>query len=635
MSDTPRWRIRVAQVCDVVAGVMVAQAVWSHLFGGYRLGAEPFVLSTRSAGRILIEVLVLVALRHVVLWRPSLRDRIAGWLRARSWSSSPVSWREAVLAGILYLPLVAVYLWPQLAQPSGVPDPGDPLFSMWALSHVADSAARGFTGLLDGRIFHPSVATYAWSDLGLLPGLIAAPFLWLGVPLAAVYGLLIVAACWASGVTLFALARATGAPWPAAWMGGALLAFLPYRFAHYSHLQMQGVFLAPLALLCLLRALERPTPTRGLLLAVAVAMQAWWSTYLGAFVIVALGGVTLGWWLSGRDVTRAHVRAMVLASVACVVLMTPYLAGYIRAHDVVASRPREEVAMYSAEAGDYRSPNGNHAWYGAQAPIHEKNAERHLSLGVAPWVLGAVGLLTAPTAATVALSTGLLVALDGSLGLNGAVYPVFYDYVPLLRPFRVPARFGLIVGVFLAWAAALGAGRLWRAQSAPWSRALVLLVCVAAIVEARPALTLTPLPTTMDEIYASLPSDRDATLLELPVRRLVPGEFSVDPWYLYQATFHKYRLINGYSGHFPSWYHALGEASAALPDAQAFALVAARGPDFIVVHQQLFGAARYREVVDALDDRPEYELLAVAADGDGEDRLYRLTRAARPVSRPD
>ncbi len=418
-------------------------------------------------------------------------------------------------------------------------------------------------------------------------------------------------------------------------MGGALLAFLPYRFAHYSHLQMQGVFLAPLALLCLLRALERPTAKRGLLLAAAVAMQAWWSTYLGAFVIVALGGVTLGWWLSGRDVTRAHVRAIVIASTACVLLMTPYLAGYIRARDIVASRPREEVALYSAEPADYRSPNGHHAWYGAHAPIHEKNAERHLSLGVAPWALAAIGVATAPTSLTVAVATGLLVTLDGSLGLNGAVYPVFYDYVPLLRPFRVPARFGLIVGVFLAWAAALGAGRLWRARATPWSRAMVLLVGVAAIVETRPALALTPVPTTMDEIYASLPSGRDATLLELPVRRLVPGEFSVDPWYLYQATFHKYRLINGYSGHFPPWYHALGEASAALPDAWGFEEIATRGPDFVAFHARLFGAARYQEIVDAVTDRPEYELLAVSADADGEHRLYRITRIARPVSQPD
>jgi hypothetical protein len=622
-----RWRVVLGTCCDVVFVILVVLAIWAHVFGGFRVGHGIFAISTRSVARLLFQAAALSVLRHLILPAPSHRSYIARWLHARPLNLSPLPMREWFVATALYVPLVVVYLWPQVSMPGGLPDRGDPLFSVWTLSHIADTLFQGGSVFFDGRIFYPAPNTFLWSDLTILPGVIAAPWIWLGVPVAYVYTSIITGASLLSCVAMYGLVRRTTAVPVAAFVAGALFGFLPYRFAQYSHLQMQGIFLMPLAVMALLSVLESPRWTRGLLVGLLVALQTLWSTYCGAYLTVGLAAVTLGWWLTGREISRRHLAAGVLAVGLCSVMMAPYVAAYARARNVVSVRPRTEVAHYGAHLADYLSPNGNHAWYGQWAPVHTKSEERHLLPGAGPVLLGIGGLLTMPTSLTVAAATGLLVSLDGSLGLSSFTYSFFYDYVPLLRTFRVPARFGLLVGVFLTWAAGMGAARLWRwSESRTPLRVLVGLLFVAAVVEARPTLTLHATPTDVPAIYASLPTDRRAVVLELPVPGQGAEAYWVDPSYLYFATFHKHTLVNGYSGYYPEWYGNLSWASSALPAADAMEAIRTRGAEFIVVHEEHYGAERYREVVAGLAQQPDLTSVATVKTPQGEDRLFVVRR---------
>ena len=71
-------------------------------------------------------------------------------------------------------------------------------------------------------------------------------------------------------------------------MAGILFGFYPYRISTYSHLEMQGVFLMPLALLWLLRTMETGRVRHGVALGLAVALEGLWSLYLGAYLAVGL-----------------------------------------------------------------------------------------------------------------------------------------------------------------------------------------------------------------------------------------------------------------------------------------------------------------------------------------------------------
>jgi hypothetical protein len=629
-----RWQRVIAMSGDVLSGCFVALALWSHLLGGFRIGSGVFAISTRSAERLLIQAALICLIRHLIVRQPSLRSRIVRLLNAQPSALVGVPARELGIALAAFVPLTVWFLWPQVMTPGGVPDHGDPLFSMWMLSHIADRLANAPSQFYDGRIFFPEADTFLWSDLTLLPGLISAPFLWAGVPVAAMYTTLIILGCLLSCVTMFVLVRATTGMLAPALVAGALFGFFPYRFAHYSHLQMQGVFLMPLAAWLLLRALERPGVARGLQLGTTVALQVLWSTYCGAFLIVGLAAATLGSWLSGRDVHRRHITTAAAAVGVCIVLMSPYLTGYYRARDVVGERPRGEVLHYGAGLADYLSPNGNWRWYREHAPIHTKSEEHHLAPGVGMVVLAAIGVAAAPTTMTVIVGVGLVAAVNASLGLSSFTYSLFFDYVPLLKTFRVPARFGLVAGVFLVWAAGLGIARLWRVTTNRNAlRVCVGVACAIAILEVMPRLELRTTETQLPAIYGSLPSDRRVVLLELPVPGKGAEAYWVDPTYLYRQTFHQHALINGYSGFYPPWYGQLSWASSALPDDKAWAAVLKRGPEFIIVHEEHYGLERYRAVVDDLDHRPELTTVATARTPAGESRLYQL-RPATPVSAP-
>jgi hypothetical protein len=628
-----RWQRLFAIAGDSLMGVFVALALWTHLFEGFRIGSGAFAISTRSAERLLVQAALICVIRHLVVRTPSLRQRIVEWIGARPSSLVEVPAREWALSLAAFVPLTLWFLWPQVVTPGGVPDHGDPLFSMWTLSHIADRLAHAPSQFFDGRIFFPEPDTFLWSDLTLLPGLMAAPFIWAGVPVAAAYTTLILLGCLLSCLTMFALVRASTGLVVPALVAGALFGFFPYRFAQYSHLQMQGIFLMPLAVWLLMRTLERPGRDRGLQLGLAVALQLLWSTYCGAYLVVALSIVTVAWWLSGREIVKSHVWAGAVAVGICAVLLAPYLSGYYRARTVVGERPRAEVLHYGADLGDYLSPNGNSRWYGHRAPMHDKSEERHLFPGVGPIALAATGLIAAPTTASVIAAGGLVAAVNGSLGLTTATYSFFFDYVPLLRTFRVPARFGLVVGVFLIWAAGLGVARLWRlSEGRLIIRALVVVACAAAVVEAQPGLQLRATPFTAPEIYGGLPTDRRAVVLELPVPGQGAEAYWVDPSYLYASTFHKHTLINGYSGYYPSWYGNLTWASSALPDDKAWAAILLRQPEFLIVHEEHYGRDRYLEVVADLARRGDVTLLSRAQTTAGEDRLYRVHAAAAPTT---
>lgn len=629
-----RWQRVVAIAGDSLMGVFLALGLWSHLFEGFRIGSGVFALSTRSAERLFVQAALICVVRHLVVRTPSLRQRIAGWIGARPSWLVEVPLRESGLALAAFVPLTVWFLWPQVVTPGGVPDHGDPLFSMWMLSHIADRLGHAPSAFLDGRIFFPEPDTFLWSDLTLLPGLMAAPFIWAGVPVAAAYTSLFLLGCVLSCVTMFVLVRASTGLVVPALVAGAVFGFFPYRFAHYSHLQMQGIFLMPLAVWLLLRALERPGVVRGVQLGLAVALQMLWSTYCGAYLVVGLATMTAAWWLSGRDILKPHLNTGAAAVGICLVLIAPYLSGYYRARAVVGERPRAEVLHYGAQLEDYLSPNANSRWYAHRAPIHEKSEERHLFPGVGPMVLAAAGLIAVPTTATVIVTAGLVAAIDASLGLSSATYTIFFDYVPLLKSFRVPARFGLVVGLFLAWAVGLGVARLWRlSEGRPVVRALVVAACLVTIVEAQPGLELRATPFEAGEIYKALPADRRAVVLELPVPGPGSDQYWVDPTYLYAATFHKHTLINGYSGYHPSWYAELGWASSTLPDDKAWAAILRRQPEFIVVHEEHYERDRYAEVVRDLGQRPGVTLVASALTSAGEDRLYRV-ESTTPGSGP-
>src|SRR5205823_1290394 len=115
------------------------------------------------------------------------------WFRARR--------RELALVVAGFTTLVIAATWPQIVRYDAVPDLGDPLFSIWRIAWIAHQLPRDPRHLFDANAFYPERFTLTFSDPVIVPGLMTAPFFWLGVHPLVIYTALILATFVLSGIT--------------------------------------------------------------------------------------------------------------------------------------------------------------------------------------------------------------------------------------------------------------------------------------------------------------------------------------------------------------------------------------------------------------------------------------------------
>jgi hypothetical protein len=203
----------------------------------------------------------------------------------RPLSAAGEAWRLAA-AFAVYALLAALYLrpiWRVLGThlPAGL---GDPLFVLYILKWVAHEAHRGFAGFWNAPFFYPARDVLAYSDHLLGPGLAAAAFTALvpaGLPRwVPAYNLLLWSSFAATGLAACFVLRRGGFGWVAAWLGGVMYAFSPFRWDQLTHLQVLLMQLIPLTLWTFDRLLERPSRSRAAL-------------FLGCYLLHLSGGCYL------------------------------------------------------------------------------------------------------------------------------------------------------------------------------------------------------------------------------------------------------------------------------------------------------------------------------------------------------
>lgn len=212
-----------------------------------------------------------------------------------------------------------------------------------------------------------------------------------------------------------------------------------------------------------------------------------------------------------------------------------------------------------------------------------------------------VGFAFCATAAAFLLSLGPRVRAMGR-GLGDGPYELLFWLVPGIEAMRVPARFGMIVLLFLAVLAGYGAAALgrWRRRAGP---AAVWLACGLFLAEATVVpiqvnvrlatrgVRLTP-PGPMRQgpdlppVYRAVAELDEAALIEFPF-----GEPAFELQYMFYAIAHGKPLVNGYSGFEPPRYAELRATFRRLPlldpDA-AWRILLGAGATHAVVHAGAF-----------------------------------------------
>jgi len=211
------------------------------------------------------------------------------------------------------------------------------------------------------------------------------------------------------------------------------------------------------------------------------------------------------------------------------------------------------------------------------------------------------------------LSLGPVIRTLGEILTDRGPYLFLYSYVPGFDGLRVPARYGMLVMLFLAILAGLGAAAIERRWRRGGIVALVLGLCVLVEAGAAPILVngmgpeadyVTP-PAQMSQIPPVFPFiktlPRDSVIAEFPF-----GQWTFELRYMYYSTRHWRPLINGYSGNFPLSYQLMAEAlrrPTQNPE-RAWQALAGSGATHVVLHQGAYKeAAEAAAVVDWLETR--------------------------------
>jgi len=533
-------------------------------------------------------------------------------------------WRKAAevfIAGVAFSALVAAVTWPHVTRLDLVPDLGDPLFSVWRIAWIAHQIVRDPIHLFDGNMFYPEHLTLALSDPVIVPGLMSAPFFWLGAHPLTIYTLLFLSGFAFSGVTTYLLVRALTGRRDAAAISGIIFALYPYRFEHYSHLELQMTMWMPLALLGLHRTLVSGRRRDGLLTGLAVALQTLSSLYYGLFLLVFMGALgTVLWFKRGRPM--APVRALMAGALVLGVLVAPVAVEFIRNRATFSERSTAEVTYYSATSVDFLKPHIRSRVYGAWSA--NGFPERQLFPGLVGIVLAAIALWPPLKTVRFAYGVALAVAFEGSLGMNGVLFPLLRIFVPPFRGLRVPARFSILVGLALAILAGLAVARILERLRGRRVLAWGALAALATV-DLLPRLELEPVWRDPPAIYAGLPTAPPAVLAEFPV----PPDwrtFWFDARYIYFSTFHWQRLVNGNSGVSPPSYLDFIDHVQTFPDDESIEYLRARGVQYIGVHGAFYAPEDWRRVQAALGARTDLEIVTSAAWQGSESRLYRLKR---------
>ena len=551
----PLW----AHAADAGVVALLLLALYVAIDGGFVVSPAGVRISIRSEWRPLLWAGILLLTRHVLIRDFPLHRRLISGVRTaaartgdlgRAGGALPDDGAPAPLAVpegktvaatrrsyalqaigivVLFTALTIFMTYPQiwLMGDAVSRNIGDPLFSTWRLAWFAHELPRNPLNLFNANIFYPERGTLAFSDAMIVPSLMAAPLLWLGVPQLVVYNIMLLSGFALSGAGMFLLARSLTRSTLAGLLAGFIFAFLPYRYMHYAHLELQISQWMPLCLWALHRTVQYGRTRDGLLTGFFLALQTLSSWYYGIFLVTFMApvGVAL---LLGESAARvkASIRALAAGAVLSAALILPMAVPYFAARENVGERPESEIKFYSATPINYLAAHPQNIMLGRRT-AKLGGQERELFMGLVVPLIALVGLWPPLSRARIAYALGLVLAFDISLGYNGFLYPWLHEYVLPYRGLRVPARMAMLVGFGLAIFAGYGAARLIRVVRGRTAGAVVFaLLAVLVWREYRSALLLKAIWRRPPPIYDALPSGTSSVLLELP---LLEPDISLEP----------------------------------------------------------------------------------------------------------
>ncbi len=559
-----------------------------------------------------------------------------------------VRFRWYLIIPTLYVGIAVILLWPLVLHVhSAVADtPGDPLLNAWTLRWVQHALVTNPSHLYDGNMFAPNARSLAFSEL-LLPQAVMAWPIWLVSHDALLaYNLTLLATYPLCAVAMYALCRSLNAVRGAAFIAGLAFAFAPFRMDNNAHLQVLSMQWMPLAVLAVIRYVQRPTRWRFAAASATVTLAALSSVYYTMLFGTALIVFLIIEAIRQRRlfISRGMIgllAALAIGAIIVAAIDVPYLTMR-REQNIV--RTLDEAYDDSAHPASYATVTpGSYLW----GRILPTSGAEHAALfpGVVLLVFAVAGLrfmrrpwmagLAAVGAVSVILSFGP--TWGSKTSGTPLPYRFLYQHIVGYQGIRGPDRFAAIVLLALCPFAALGATWLWHA--AVWRdprllRVAPLVACVCAVFAVADCAT---------RLQPTIPVDRSATTLA-PYRWLasqtntgIVAEFPVAATELqtaFYSTYHWHDVVWGHSGFIPAATYQLRGRFVGrddFPGTDDYEALADMGIGTLVIHRSAYSADTLASFTQTLQNSPA-NISYLGTVGDCDLYHLQLDPAAPPLA---
>ena len=532
--------------------------------------------------------------------------------------------RSAGIA-LLFVVLTVAMTWPQAVHLSTqVYDSDDPLLSIWRLSWVAHILPASPADLFNGNIFYPEKRTLAYTDSVLLYGFAAAPLIWSGVSKVTTYNVLLLLSMALSGWAMWRYALYLTGHFGGAILAGITFAFVPFRFDHFHHLELQATIFLPLTLLYFERMIDRQSRRDAWLMSACYVAQVYSCIYYSVFLATVLMPIaaTRLWQLPAEQ-RASMVRKVIPAAIAALLAVTPYAYAYGLNRETLGERLDSDVHLYSATLSNYLATTNANVIHGGWSAQFGRT-ERFLFPGAIAVLLAVAGALTIDRRRISLITIGAM-AFVISLGLNTPLYEPLRAVLFPYRGLRAPARASILVFLALAALGAYGWARAMRGRSRSVTSIATAIVALLLLIEFRTRIErFLTIPEQPAQVYRWLSIQPRSVVAEVPFA--LGGELDRlhDGLYMFNSTWHWQPLVNGYSGFFPRTFIELGERTKSFPDDASLSYLKERGVNFLVIHGALIEPARFGEMTATLLARPDIEPMAQFDEPMGSDVVFRL-----------
>ena len=420
--------------------------------------------------------------------------------------------RRHALAAAIFLALTVLHTWPLASDParmSRIHD--DEWLNAWAVSWVAHQLPRDPLHVFDSNMFHPADQSMRYTEPLVVPGIIGAPFRWLGASPLLTHNLLIFAGFLFTALAMYRLVvHWTGDPWSGI-LAGALLAFGTAMATRIAHIQFLHFYAFPFAVLALDRLLTGGRARDAAWVGVWVIVAALTSGYLVVLVVTTLGAAFIiragDWWgRRGAGIAARLGAAAAVTGAVLALLMRPYLGSELRRGSVVdAESIGASLQGFLRTAADLHYGLWSERFWSGEAPSAMFPGVVAIALAGAALAArrrhaprGIRRMLTGIAAAGTVLSLGMLTPVYGALA----------TVMPPLLGLRSPSRFAMLAVFALAALAGIGWSAVRARLNPRWQTAAAVGLLALATLESLHAPIPLPAADARRVVSADLPSAR-------------------------------------------------------------------------------------------------------------------------------